>query len=289
MKPKLARQHEPAYFLRLSEDSPEDGPLVINDLRAMAAAGEITPETLFRREEEAEWRPIADDAPLAVDLWQEETSFDPATTFHGEAAAAGDESPDQQGGTLTTAELLQQNLERDRLARQAAGEEEASSWKGTLFILGPVARWGGALLLAALVLFIWIGPVTVAASTALVTTMFAAAAIIALVGFDLAQLAASPFSGAISALFEGTGGGAKADYWTADSLLQQGELRLALAEYRKIVMRHPREIEAYVKGIRAARSLGSQADADRLYALAMKNLKSDQDRNLFINAIEKMQ
>lgn len=289
MKPKLARKHEPTYYIQADPGSSEEGPFLLSELRELAASGGITPDTRFRREDETELRPISSDAPLAADLWQEDEPFDPETAAPAEPPpSVEDDTADRDRG-FDTSSLLQENVERARAARAASGveEERPNPLREFWALRGALVRWIAALVLLGIGIFIWIW-----GGRDAVTFFFGVLFLVlglALVAFDLAHLVSAPFTGLVGVLFEGTGGGSQADYWTADSLLAQGEYNLALAEYRKIALQYPREVQAYIKGIRCARTIGNQKEADRLYELAMKNLRSDQDRNLFISSVERMQ
>lgn len=288
MKPKLARKHEPTYYIQIHEGASEEGPFTLGDLREMARSGGLTRESWFRRDDESAFRPIASDAPLAADLWQENEAFDPATANPPDAKRPAEEETSEIDGGFDTSSVLQENVERDRIARAAAGleEEPPNRWRDFLALRGTIIRWIAAGVLIAAGVVLWL------LGEGSATTFFFGVILllpgIALIVFDLAHVVSAPFTGLLSVLFEGTGGGTQADYWTANSLMEQGEHALALAEYRKIVLQYPREVQAYIKGIRCARTLGNEKEADRLYEMALKNLRTDQDRNLFINSVERM-
>lgn len=287
MKPKLARKQEPHYFIRGAAGS-EQGPLSLDALRAMARNREISPDTEFRREEESDFRPLAEEPIMVADLWPEEDPFDPALLAgqaqEEEPPPGGEESPADASG------ILEENVERERRARAISEIEEEQDWKTALPLLLPVVRWVVAAVLTGIGFWIWLfrTPEGTGAVTGFVFGLLFIIPAILLVSIDLARLAAAPFSSLMTVLLEGTGGGAKADYWTANSLMEQGEYQMAMSEYRKIVLQHPREIEAYLQGIRAARALGNEREADRFRDLALKGLKSEQDRNLFLSSLERM-
>jgi hypothetical protein len=283
MKPKLVRKEEPAFFVRLSDGTSEQGPLRLDDLRGMARAGTLTPDDVFRREGEEEFRPLSSDAALVADLWPEDEPFDP-TALQPQTARTPVEKTSEQG--FDSAGLLQENVERDRRAKAASGIEDTPPKVRPPW--GLIIRWSLAVVLFGGLWFVWRDTGRFAPGDALVIGWSLAIVIAILIGMDLVKLAAAPVNGLITTLFEGTGGGAGADYWTADSLVQQGELKLALSEYRKIVLHHPRELQAYLQGFRIAKSLGDEKEADRFHALALKNLRSDQDRNLFLSSVERM-
>lgn len=288
MTPKLARRKEPEYYLRLTEEDAEDGPFSIEILREMARAGEIERETWFRPAEATEFRPLGDDGPLAADLWPEEEAFDPEE--HAVTAAGAESNSEAfDDGDGNVAGLLGDNIERERAARRDAGEPEPPrvDWHSALPFSFLALRWLLGLTFVALGARTWMerddSPMGFMIGLILVVVA------ICLTLPETLRLVTSPITSLFDTLLEGSGGGKTADYWTADALLEQGEYRLAATEYRRIIREHPTELKAYLNGIRAARGLDNQKEAEQFRELAMKNLKTDQDRNLFLNSLERMQ
>lgn len=291
MRPKLARKNEPEYYIRPSAEAAEEGPLSIEVLRDKARAGEISETTLFRRGDETDCRPLGDDAPLVADLWPTDEPFEPEANV---AAPASSETAPTEGNTEhsgNVSELLRGNTERDRVARVDSGEKETGfDWRNFSSLKGVVIRWVIAAVFLAIGLRVWFSgddsSTGFAVSFALGVGLIAVAILLTIP--ETLRIVITPITSFFDTLFQGSGGGKTADYWTADSLMAQGDYRLAVGEYRRIAMEHPREVQAYLKGIRAARALDNQKEVDRFREMALKNLKSDQDRNLFLNSLERM-
>jgi len=285
MKPKLAHKREPSYYISSDAGTTENGPFLLEELRAMARENTITPDVWFRQEDEEDLRPLSDEPALLADLWPEDDYFDPTADAAPEPPPS---DPKEEHRGFDTSAVLQENVERDRSARQASGipEDRPSALAEFWALRGALVRWILGLAFIGGGVALW-----VIGAGGVVTFFFGVILLLAglvFIAFDLAQIVAAPFTGFFGALLEGTGGGGRADYWTADALKQQGDHRLALAEYRKIALQYPRETKAYIEGIRCARTIGDKREEERLHAMAMKNLKSDQDRNLFANAVQRL-
>lgn len=294
MKPKLAKRNEPEYFLRVSRDAPEEGPYSIAVLREKAAGGEITGETWFRLAEEDEYRLLGEDGPLAADLWPEEEAFDPEAAVSAESEGAnpaagnpqGEEGLGDQDGNA--AGILGANVQREREARAAVEEpSQGFDWASLLALKWLVVRWVLAIGLAVWGVVLWRSSAGDSALAFFVGLLPIAVAI-CLTAPETVRWVITPATALVDSLMEGSGGGKSADFWTADSLMEQGEYNLAAAEYRRLALQYPREIQAYLKGIRASRASNNPKEADRFQELAMKNLKTDQDRNLFLSSLERM-
>ncbi|HLS27428.1 MAG TPA: hypothetical protein VK041_02170 [Opitutales bacterium] len=292
MRPKLVRKIEPIYYVRPDAEADEEGPLSLEMLREMAEMGDVSPETWFRLEEETEYRRLGEDGPLAADLWPDDEPFDPETAAVAIETSFEEEPDPEESEGVEVADLLRANVDRDQELREASGEPEGGTdWAGLLaykwlavrWILGLFFLWKGISVWAGInddgsevfVLDFLVGLVLIGAALALTLS-------------ETVALVTAPVVRFFEALMQGSGGGGGADYWTADALLAQGDYRLALAEYRRIANDHPREVEAYLKGIRAARALENEKEEERFRELALKNLKSDQDRNLFLASLERM-
>src|SRR5690625_290647 len=127
MRPRLVREKEPEYFIRLSEEMDEAGPFTLEILREMAESGEILRETWFRLESETEYRRFEEDLPLAADLWPDDEPFDPELEISDPAdTAPAEEGEEDELGSTDTRQLLQENVLRDRETRQVGAEPESS-------------------------------------------------------------------------------------------------------------------------------------------------------------------
>lgn len=293
MRPKLVRKIEPIYYVRLDSEAEEEGPLSLELLREMAEMKVVSPETWFRLEEEVEYRRLGEDGPLAADLWPDDEPFDPETAAAAIGASSAEESDSEGIEGIEVADLLRVNVDRDQELREESGEaDEGTDWAGLLAYKWVAARWILALIFLWIGVSVWSGISPDDGPGAVVVGFLIGLALIgAAIGLTLSETVAfvtAPVVRFFEALMQGGGGGGGADYWTADALLAQGDYRLALAEYRRIANDHPREVEAYLKGIRAARALENEKEESRFRELALKNLKSDQDRNLFLASLERM-
>ncbi len=294
MKPKLARRDEPRYFIRQSGAGKEEGPFTIEALRERARSGTLSRETWFRPADGGEFRPLGEDGPMVADLWPDEGPFEPeqvSSGAGGESQRADVAGADWGRSPADVSELLRENVERDRAAR-ATGDETipAFDWRRSLPVIIAVVRWVVAVSLVVAGALVWVKGDDTSYNFVFtfIQGMVLIVVAIALTLPETLRLFMAPITGFFDTLLQGSGGGTKADYWTADKLMEQGEFRLALAEYRKIVHQHPRELEAYLKGIRAARAMDDRQGEERLRELAMKNLTSEQDRNLFLASLDRM-
>lgn len=62
MPPKLRTEEQTGYFIQIDEQT--RGPLTLEGLESFVALGKVVPETLVRREDEAEFRPLKSTALL---------------------------------------------------------------------------------------------------------------------------------------------------------------------------------------------------------------------------------
>lgn len=289
MRPRLVKKQEPEYYLRFSEASSEEGPFPIEILRQKAESGEITGETWFRREGEDSYRLLKEDAPLAADLWPRHDVF-----YREEGEVVG--GPESEGREIedpmadpegNVTEILEDNVRRERAGREAAGEilEGGADWRGLLAWKWVVLRW--VLGVPSLAAGIWHWLLSGGTPTDFFTGLVLIVTGVLLALPEILRVAAAPFSSLVDSLMEG--GSGKVDYWTADSLMAQGEYKLAAAEYRRIAMQHPREIDAYLKGVKAAHALNSKREIERFRELALSKLKSEQDRNLFLSSLKRIE
>ena len=308
MKLKLTKTTEQLFFLRFEAKQKEEGPVTLESLRQLAADGTLTPDSEIRRQEETEFHKLADDPPLMADLWPEELPDPGAGEDEGEAVAPpARESPETTGESdqpsdtgesgendraFDVRETLRENVERDRADRASRPAEpiQRDPVATTLTALTVLRRVAGVGLIIFGIAFwsladrqdafsfgeyLLIGLVPMIAGVFLLIT-------------ELLRLVMGPISAATDYLFQGSGGGATADYWTADSLMEQGEYRKALDEYRKILWSHPRELKAHLEAVRAAKALDDEEEIKKIEKLAMQNLRAAQDREMFVNSLERM-
>lgn len=309
MKLKLTKSTEPLFFLRFDPNEREEGPLTLESLRQLAAEGALTPEAEIRRQEETGFHKLADDAPLMADLWPEEAP-DPAEIAADPVPSAPEggaeeeslrqpetgqpvdpgKSEEDQG--FDVGETLRENVDRDRVIRESKPAEPirrdpVETTRAAMAVLRRVI--GGGMVIFGITFwsladkedvfsfgnYLLIGLLPLVAGVFLLIT-------------DLLKLFTGPIGAATDYLFQGSGGGSTADYWTADSLMDQGEYRKALDEYRKILWNHPRELKAHLEAVRAAKAMDDKKEIEKIEQLATKNLRSKQDREMFFNSLERI-
>ncbi len=169
--------------------------------------------------------------------------------------------------------------------------ENKETRAGTWLVFG--ARLVGALLFAGYGLSIFL-LVDLGTGPAVVILDFLIGVLLIVLGLvfvlpEVLRIVTAPFCGMVDVLLFGSAReDRRADYGAAELYLANGDTEAALREYRNIVSRFPKEIPAYLQGIRLCRKLGRKGESKELYNRALRRISSAQDRNLFIGAVRRL-
>lgn len=316
MRLKDADSPPAGYFTRPSSEEPERGPFTIENLRDLAEFQHVRPESLIRTADSEIARPIREIPELFAAIFPKKAALhfktsrttyetdaghaavDVADLFRCKAApppplpATTGERPSArisltqktpalpEETAFDTREILAASVAISRERRGGSKERRPPRpgfSAGRMFL---VVRWGLALLLVGLSMWIWsdVGK-TISVMLTFLIGMVPMVGAILLVAGDVISWTMDAFTD-----WRENQCSQPPDYSAAEERYRAEEWAAAATEFLKLLETHPRELRAYMAGIGAAAAANDSAKITAFHALALEKL-GEHDRNLLANAL----